>query len=138
MPANEIIVAPPVALLATVMLPVALPLLAGSNVAVNVALWPGVIIVPEEMPLSLKPGPETLTLEIVTLPVPAFVNVTVCMLAVDTVSLPKFRLVALALRIEVGAFTVSTAALLVAVPAEFDTPTVNCEALSVVAAAGVV
>jgi hypothetical protein len=137
-PVNEITFALPVALLATLMLPVTLPPLAGSNVAANVELWPGAIMVPEDMPLALKPAPEMLMFEIVTLPVPEFVNMTVCMLAVDTATLPKLKLVALALRIEVGEFTVSTAALLVAVPAEFDTPTVNCEALSVLAAPGVV
>ena len=66
-----------VALLETLMLPVALPLLAGENAAVNGALWPGASMVPDGIPLALKPGPETLTLEIATLPLPTFVIVTV-------------------------------------------------------------
>jgi hypothetical protein len=95
-------------------------------------------MVPADIPVAVKPEPETLTPEIVIWPVPAFVNVTLRTLVADTVTLPKFKLVALGLRIKVGAFTVSTAALLVAMPAEFETFTVNCEPLSVATAAGVV
>jgi hypothetical protein len=65
-----------VALLATETLPVALPAADGSNVAVKVAVCPGVRIVPEETPEALKPAPETVTLEIVTLEFPALVSVT--------------------------------------------------------------
>lgn len=137
MPKRAITVVPVVALLATLMLPLACPLLAGANVAVNAALWAGESTIPEEIPLALNPGPETLRPEIVTLPVPPFVSVTVCTPSPDTGTLPKFKLVALAPRINVGALTVNTAALLVAVPSVLDTVTVNCEPLSELRAAGV-
>ena len=66
-----------VALLATETLPVTLPAPDGANVAVKVAACPGAKISPEEMPAALKPAPETVTFEIVTLEFPAFVSVTV-------------------------------------------------------------
>lgn len=64
-----------VALLATETLPVALPAVDGINVAVRVAVCPDVRISPEETPETLKPAPETVTLEIVIVEFPAFVSV---------------------------------------------------------------
>jgi hypothetical protein len=66
-----------VALLATETLPVTLPAAAGANVAVKAAVCPGAKMSPEETPLALKPEPDTVTFEIVTLEFPAFVSVTV-------------------------------------------------------------
>jgi hypothetical protein len=66
-----------VALLATETLPVTLPAAAGANVAVKAAVCPGPRMSPEETPLALKPEPDTVTFEIVTLEFPAFVSVTV-------------------------------------------------------------
>ena len=77
MPESEIVSGEFVALLATETLPVILPAPDGAKVAVKVAACPGVRIVPEEIPDALKPAPETVTLEIVTLEFPAFVSVTV-------------------------------------------------------------
>ncbi len=65
-----------VALLATETLPVTLPALEGAKVAVKVAVWPGAMISPEDTPAALKPAPETVTLEIVTVEFPALVSVT--------------------------------------------------------------
>jgi hypothetical protein len=65
-----------VALLATETLPDALPAADGENVAVKVAVCPGVRISPEETPETLNPAPEIVTLEIVTVEFPAFVSVT--------------------------------------------------------------
>ena len=77
MPARAMAIVPPVALLATVTVPETVPLAAGSNVAINATVWPGGRMVPEETPLALKPGPETLTFESAIDPVPLFISVIV-------------------------------------------------------------
>jgi hypothetical protein len=59
------------------MLPVTLPLAAGANVTLRAADCPGVRIIPVAIPAALKPAPEMLTLEMVTLAVPALVKDTV-------------------------------------------------------------
>jgi len=53
----------------------------------------GVKVVPEVTPLALKPAPETVTLETVTLEFPVFVKVTLEEPLPPTFTLPKFRLV---------------------------------------------
>ena len=126
------------ALLATVTLPLALPAVEGVNVAVRVAVCPGVKIRPVETPLALKPAPETLTLEIVILEFPEFVSVTVWLLVVDKFTLPKLKELVLAFRDAVAALTVSVAALLTAVPALLVMDTANFAVLSAVVVAGVV
>jgi hypothetical protein len=65
----------PGALLATDTLPVALPELVGANVAMKVAVWPGVSVCAASV-LILKPVPLTLAPPIATLAVPVFVRVT--------------------------------------------------------------
>jgi len=126
-----------VALLATEILPVTLPAAAGAKVAVKVAVCPGVRITPET-PVALKPAPETVTLEIVTLELPAFVSVTDCVLLFGMVTLPKLKDDELELRRSDEALTVSIAALLVALPTPLLTATVNFALLSVAVSAGVV
>jgi hypothetical protein len=91
-----------------------------------------------ETPLALKPAPETLTLEIVTLEFPEFVRVTVWLLVVDKLTLPKLNEVALAFNEAVAVLTVNVAALLAAVPALLVTDTANFAVLSAVVVAGVV
>ncbi len=113
------------ALLVTVMLPVALPPDAGSNVALSAALCPLDRINPDGTPLAPNPAPATMTFEIATLELPVLVNVTFCVLLFDTLTFPNARLVALLLRMEGAAFTVRTAAVLVALPALLPTTTVN-------------
>src|SRR5580704_12454256 len=127
-----------VALLATETLPVALPAPDGANIAVKLAVCPGARISPEETPDALKPAPETVTVEIVTLEFPAFVSVTLCVALLDTLTLPKLSEEELELRSSVDALTERVAALLVALPAALLTATVNCALLSVVVSAGVV
>src|SRR5579863_3608200 len=127
-----------VALLATETLPVTLPAAAGAKVAVKVAACPGVRMSPEETPVALKPAPETVTFEIVTLELPAFVSVTDRVLLLDTFTLPKLKEDELELRRSVEALTVRVAALLLALPALLLTATVNYALLSVVVSAGVV
>jgi hypothetical protein len=127
-----------VALLATDTLPVVFPALDGAKVVVNDAVCPGAMMSPEEMPVALNPAPEMVTLEIVTGEFPAFVSVTALVLLLDTFTFPKLKDDELELRRCVAAFTVSVAALLVALPALLLTATVNCALLSVVVSAGVV
>ncbi len=79
-----------------------------------------------------------LTFDIVTLEFPALVKVTGKITVLPTSTLEKLRLVWLALRMSVAAFTVRVAALLVTVPVVLVTVTVNSAPLSVVAVAGVV
>jgi hypothetical protein len=126
------------ALLVTVMLPVALPPDAGSNVALSAALCPLDRISPDGTPLAPNPAPATITFEIVTLALPEFVSATLCASVLDTLTLPNDTLDELLLNTEAGGFTVSTAALLVALPALFLTTTENCSPLSEVVVAGVV
>jgi hypothetical protein len=126
------------ALLVTVMLPVALPPDAGSNVALSAALCPLDRISPDDTPLAPNPAPATITFEIVTAALPEFVSVTLCVSVLDTLTLPNDTLDELLLSTEGGAFTVSTAALLVPLPALLLTTTVNCAPLSEVVVAGVV
>jgi hypothetical protein len=127
-----------VALLVTDALPVTLPVAAGAKVTFNVAVCPGVRIVPADTPLELKPAPEMLVFEIVTLELPEFVSVTGRVLLARVFMSPKLKLVGLALSRYVAAFTVSVAALLLTLPAELLTMTVNCALLSAEVVAGVV
>jgi hypothetical protein len=111
---------------------------AGANVTFKMAVWPGVRMDPLGTPLTLKPAPEMLTVEIVILEVPAFLSVTLCVLLLDTVTPLKLKKVVLAFNKAVGALTARVAALLVMLPALFETTTVNCAPLSEVVVAGVV
>lgn len=126
-----------VALLATEILPVTAPAEAGVKVAVTVVVCPGFSMTPEA-PVALKPAPDTVTVEIVTRELPAFVSVTVCVPLLGMVTLPKLREEALELRSSDEALTVRIAALLVALPAPLLTATVNLALLSVAVSAGVV
>ena len=137
-PDREIVVGELVALLVTVALPGRLPADAGAKVTFSVAVCPGVRICPEETPLAVYPAPEMLTLEMVTLEFPALVKVTPRMLVLPMLTFEKLRLVWLALRRNVAAFTVKVAALLLTLPTLFVMVTVNCAPLSVVVVAGVV
>jgi hypothetical protein len=69
---------------------------------------------------------------------PAFVNVTGKLLLLPILTLEKFKLAWLALRMAVDAATVSVAGLLVTLPVPFVTVTVNCAPLSAEVVAGVV
>jgi len=137
-PANEIVVGEFEALLAIVRLPVTLPVAAGANVTFAVIAWPAAMICPLETPLALKPAPAMLTLETVTLEPPVLVRVVERALLLPTLTLPKLRLEELRLKVPGVDVTVRVAAALVALPAEFETVTTNCDPLSVLVVAGVV
>jgi hypothetical protein len=127
-----------VALLATVTLPVELPAVAGLNVAVTVAVCPGLSMSPLETPVVLNPAPAIVTFEIVIVEVPALVSVTSWLPLLAIFTLPKLKLVELEFSISVAGVTVSVAALLVALPALLLTITVNCAVLFELVSAGVV
>ncbi len=86
----------PGALLAIEMLPLALPVAVGANLAVNVALCPALIVNGVVIPLMLNPAPETLAADMVTLAVPVLFNVTVAEPLLPTATLPKLTLAGLA------------------------------------------
>src|ERR1700731_3669343 len=75
MPDSVIVVVEFAALLVTTTLPVTLPAAAGANVTFAVAVCPGVNASPAEGLLALKPAPETVIFEIVTVELPVFVSV---------------------------------------------------------------
>ena len=137
-PDREIVAGELVALLATVAVPVGLPVAAGVKVTFSIAVCPGVKICPVETPLAAYPAPEMLTPETVIFEFPALVNVTPRTLLLPRLTLPKFKLVVLALSRNVAAFTVRVAALLVALPTLLVTVTVNNAPLSEADVAGVV
>ena len=126
------------ALLATVTLPVTLPVDAGAKVTFSVTIWPGVMICPLLTPEAVKPAPEIMTLETVILELPELVKFMLKLLLLPTFTLPKVRVDALAASGPAAGLTVREAALLVTLPAELLTTTVNCAPLSAVVVAGVV
>ena len=77
------------------------------------------------------------TLETVTLELPEFVSVTGRLLLEPVLMFPKLKVVWLALRRYVAAFTVRVATLLVTLPAELLIATLNCDPLSEVVVDGV-
>ena len=98
------------ALLLTVMFPVAAPLAEGANVEVRVVACPGARVIPFA-PVVLKPAPATSTCAIVTLEFPALVMVMFWVLLPDTFTLPKFKLLTLELSSSVAAVEVVVTAL---------------------------
>ena len=58
--------------------PVALPAALGEKTTLNVLYWPGAMFVGRAKPEVENPDPLTVTLEMVTVPVPVFCKVTVC------------------------------------------------------------
>jgi hypothetical protein len=126
------------ALLVTVADPVTVPDPDGWKLTLIAALCPGASTWPDDIPLTPNPAPLTLIPESVTLPVPIFITVACKVAEFPTFTLPKLKLLGFIESSRVGALTVSTAALLVAVPAELLTVTVNCAPLSELTLAGVV
>src|ERR1700704_6000698 len=99
-----------VALLLTVILPVAAPFAEGANVEVSVVVCPGASVRPLA-PVVLNPAPATITCAIVTLEFPALVIVMFWLLLLDTFTLPKFKLLTLELSNTVAAIEVVVTAL---------------------------
>ena len=84
------------ALLETEAVPVELPVVVGVNATFSAADFPGASAVLELIPFALKPAPEAVTLEMVTLELPVLVRVTANVLLLPLFTFPKFKLVGLA------------------------------------------
>jgi hypothetical protein len=80
------------ALVATVMLPVSIPVEAGVKVTLRAAISPGFKIVPIAIPLKVKPGPEILIFVIVTAELVEFVNVSITFLLSPRATFPRLAL----------------------------------------------
>ena len=64
----------------------------GANAALKVVLAPAAIVAGVARPLRLKPVPEAVAADIVTLAVPVFFSVMVCELLLPMTTLPKLTL----------------------------------------------
>ncbi len=73
-------------------LPVKLLAEAGAKLAVKEVVCPGLRVAGTDKPVMLKPVPEVLAAEIVTLAVPELLNVKVCVPLLPTSTLPKLKL----------------------------------------------
>ena len=74
LPVTEIVVGELVALLTKLILPVALPAVAGAKPTVSEKLWPAARVTAPAKPLTLNPAPVMVTCERLTLAVPVFVS----------------------------------------------------------------
>jgi hypothetical protein len=137
-PLREIVAGEFVALLATTTLPVTLPEPVGAKVTFKVAVFPAARMSPLDKPLTLKPGPEMLSFEMVMLALPELVSVTLWLLLAPTFKVPKLKVEGLTVNWLAIVLTVRVAGLLFTLPAELLTITVNCDPLSEVVVAGVV
>lgn len=137
-PVSEIVAGEFVALLVTVTLPATGRIAAGANVTLRVAVAPGATICPPDTPLAVNPAPAIATFETVTLEFPELVNVTPRMLSLPKITFPKGRLVVFGVSNSVAGFTVRVTGLLVTLPAELVTVTVNLALLSEEEVGGVV
>jgi len=73
-------------------LPVKLLAEAGAKLAVKEVVCPGLRVAGTDKPVMLKPVPEVLAAEIVTLAVPELLNVMVCVPLLPTSTFPKLKL----------------------------------------------
>ena len=90
-PDKVIVVGELVALLVTITVPDTFPVADGANVTLKTVFCPGLRTIPDA-PVALKPGPETLTLEMVALELPELVKVVLKVLLEPMVTLPKGKL----------------------------------------------
>jgi len=77
-------------------LPLAAPLAVGEKSTVNVAFWPAAKVKGKDSPLKLNPVPLAVAAEIVRLDPPVLVSVSDKVVLLPTWTLPKLRLVGLA------------------------------------------
>jgi hypothetical protein len=103
-----------------VTLPEALPAAPGAKLAEKVVLCPLSNVMGSDGLVMLKPVPDTVACEIVTVIVPAFVIVKFCVPVEPTATLPKLRLAGLAEMVAVGEGSVSVVG---AVPSALVKPT---------------
>ena len=79
-------------MLATVTLPLSVPPAMGENTTLNVRCCPAESVTGVPAPLNANPAPLSVIPEIVTLALPVFVTVTVCVEDDPAFTLPKARL----------------------------------------------
>jgi hypothetical protein len=91
-PLSGIVRGGPGALLAIETLPVKLLAEAGAKLAVKEVVCPGLRVAGTDKPAMLKPVPEALAAEIVTLAAPELLNVMVCVPLLPTRTFPKLKL----------------------------------------------
>jgi hypothetical protein len=137
-PLIDIVATEFVALLVTMTLPVTFPEPVGAKVTFKVTAFPGVRMSPLDMPLTLKPGPEMLSFEMVMLELLELVSVTLLLLLAPTFIDPKLKVEGLTVSWLATALTVRVAGLLVMLPEELLISTVNFDPLSAMVVAGVV
>jgi hypothetical protein len=87
------------AVLVIVMPPLTLPVAVGAKVIVSVAVWCEARTWPLEIPLAARPGPDRLTVEMVTLELPLFVNVTDCVASLPNATLPNAKFTGVAVNV---------------------------------------
>ena len=97
-------VAPLVALLVIVSVPVMAPVLVGANCTLSVAVWVGFSVTGKVIPDRLNPVPLTLPLLMISGIVPVEVSVIVSVAVAFSSTLPKGRLVALRVSADIAAF----------------------------------
>jgi hypothetical protein len=91
-PLKEIVIDGFDALLMIEMFPLLLPELAGANCALREVLWPAATVIGAVSPLMLKPAPDAVACEIVTLAEPKFVRVMDWLPLLPTFTDPKLTL----------------------------------------------
>jgi len=97
-PLNGIVIVGSEALLEMVIVPAALPDAVGANSAVKDVVPPAATVAGTVSPVMLKPVPDALAFEIVTLVEPLFVSVIDCVLLLPTATLPNAKLPGFATR----------------------------------------
>jgi hypothetical protein len=102
-----------VALLVTVTLPDTPPAVVGVKTTLRVAVWPAVKVSGGVRPLELKPEPEVVIWEILTLELPVLVSVTDCELVLPKGTFPKLKEAGLAESCRIGATPVPLRGMLV-------------------------
>jgi hypothetical protein len=90
-----------VAVLVTVIVPVAAPAVVGANCAVKLADWPAAMFNGAVKPVTLKPAPVAAIWLTVAALLPEFVKVTVCVPLLETATLPNATLPGFAVSVEV-------------------------------------
>src|ERR1019366_2915239 len=119
-PVAAIIAGEFVASLTTETVPLTEPTVVGAKTMDNTVVCPALSSIGAVIPFALKPAPTTLTCEIVTLPVPEFVTVTLFVLLFPKLIFPNATLVGLTLSVYVGGAVI--ASVTVTDSGEFVTP----------------
>lgn len=102
-PLSAIVKGDPLALLVITTAPVTLPVAAGAKLTLSVVVWEGFRVAGAVSPLTANPAPLGVILEICTAAFPVLVTVTCCVGLLPIATVPKLRLVGLALNCPLGA-----------------------------------